>query len=182
MVPSAIELESRTRGGGVLSVLLEGTPRGVESRTAATVALLGAAARADVDVPEQWGRYPWVAGGTGLKLTFALSGLAPVLSAVGACAERSEVVPALRGSAGAGVLYAALPPEAAPATVADVVQRLRAVCAAYGGAAVVLDAPPEVKTVVDTWGPVTALELMRRVKDQFDPEHRLAPGRFVGGI
>jgi glycolate oxidase FAD binding subunit len=46
----------------------------------------------------------------------------------------------------------------------------------------VVDAPPEVKQAVDVWGPVAALELMRRVKDQFDPEHRLAPGRFVGGI
>jgi glycolate oxidase FAD binding subunit len=46
----------------------------------------------------------------------------------------------------------------------------------------VLDAPDKVKQDVDTWGPVGGLNLMRRVKDQFDPDHRLAPGRFVGGI
>jgi len=27
-----------------------------------------------------------------------------------------------------------------------------------------------------------ALPLMRRVKERFDPEHRMSPGRFVGGI
>jgi glycolate oxidase FAD binding subunit len=51
-----------------------------------------------------------------------------------------------------------------------------------GGALVVVDAPAPVKAAVDVWGPVPALDLMRRVKDQFDPERRLAPGRFVGGI
>jgi glycolate oxidase FAD binding subunit len=35
---------------------------------------------------------------------------------------------------------------------------------------------------VDVWGPVPSLGLMRAVKDQFDPERRMAPGRFVGGI
>jgi glycolate oxidase FAD binding subunit len=35
---------------------------------------------------------------------------------------------------------------------------------------------------VDSWGPVPGLGLMRRVKDQFDPDALLAPGRFVGGI
>jgi glycolate oxidase FAD binding subunit len=62
------------------------------------------------------------------------------------------------------------------------VERVRAECTSLGGATVVLDAPAEVKAAVDTWGPVPALDLMRRVKDQFDPERRLAPGRFVGGI
>jgi glycolate oxidase FAD binding subunit len=47
---------------------------------------------------------------------------------------------------------------------------------------VVLDAPPPVRDAIDMWGPVPSPELMRAVKDQFDPEHRMAPGRFAGGI
>ena len=60
------------------------------------------------------------------------------------------------------------------------VRRLRETCTRAGGSAVVVDAPAAVKDAVDVWGPVPALDLMRRVKDQFDPDHRLAPGRFVG--
>jgi glycolate oxidase FAD binding subunit len=48
--------------------------------------------------------------------------------------------------------------------------------------AVVVWAPPRVREAVDVWGPVPSLRLMRAVKDQFDPEHRMAPGRFAGGI
>jgi glycolate oxidase FAD binding subunit len=88
----------------------------------------------------------------------------------------------LRGSGGAGVLYGALPADAPVDAVADVVARTRAACAEHGGALVVLEAPAAVQTAVDTWGPVPAIDLMRRVKEQFDPERRLAPGRFVGGI
>ena len=51
-----------------------------------------------------------------------------------------------------------------------------------GGSVVVLDAPAAVKAAVDVWGPVPGLDLMRRVKDQFDPDARSRPGRFVGGI
>jgi glycolate oxidase FAD binding subunit len=47
---------------------------------------------------------------------------------------------------------------------------------------VVLDAPADVKAAVDVWGPVAGLDLMRAVKNRFDPQRRLAPGRFVGGI
>ena len=59
---------------------------------------------------------------------------------------------------------------------------LRATATRLGGSAVVLDASPEVKAGLDTWGPVPAIDLMRRVKDEFDPTRVLAPGRFVGGL
>ena len=81
----------------------------------------------------------------------------------------------VRGSAGVGVLYAA-------ARDITEVELLRATCVRLGGHAVVLDAPAEVRDILDMWGPVRGLALMRRIKDQFDPEHRFAPGRFVGGI
>ena len=66
--------------------------------------------------------------------------------------------------------------------MARLVEGLRARAASYGGSVVVLDAPADVKAAVDVWGPVPGLELMRAVKDRFDPQRRLAPGRFVGGI
>jgi glycolate oxidase FAD binding subunit len=46
----------------------------------------------------------------------------------------------------------------------------------------VLSAPAAVRDIVDMWGPVPALGLMRALKDQFDPGHLMAPGRFAGGI
>jgi glycolate dehydrogenase FAD-binding subunit len=50
---------------------------------------------------------------------------------------------------------------------------------------VLLDAPPGVREEVDPWGPLpaaSALGLMRRIKDRFDPAHACNPGVFVGGI
>jgi glycolate oxidase FAD binding subunit len=54
---------------------------------------------------------------------------------------------------------------------------------ALGGSLVVETAPAEVRALTDVWGTSPgALGLMRAVKDRFDPEGRLAPGRFVGGL
>lgn len=184
VVPSAVEVDWPADGPGTLTVLLAGIPEGVLGRTSATLGLLGATAQAQESAPEGWGAYPWspqAAGdqrSTALKLTFALSGLPDVLSA----ARDADVPVHLRGSAGAGVVYGAITPEHEVDDVTAAVDRLRAVCARHGGSLVVLDAADKVKRAVDTWGPVTGLDLMWRVKDQFDPDHRLAPGRFVGGI
>jgi glycolate oxidase FAD binding subunit len=63
------------------------------------------------------------------------------------------------------------------------VTELRRECAAVGGHLVVEKAPTDVKRRLDVWGyEAPALELMRRIKNQFDPKGVLNPGRFVGGI
>jgi glycolate oxidase FAD binding subunit len=47
----------------------------------------------------------------------------------------------------------------------------------------VVKAPAHLKRELDAWGPAgDALGLMRRVKERFDPDRRMSPGRFVGGI
>jgi glycolate oxidase FAD binding subunit len=192
VVPTAVEIDWPANGAGVLAVLLEGTPASVDSRAGKTVGLLGGSARATEDLPDWWAAYPWTPGETALKLTFTLTGLQAVLDRAREIGRSEGVQVAVRGSAGAGVLYAAVRPDAAGsdlpgaeapgAVVGRVVDTLRTTCSALGGSLVVVDAPAEVKRAVDVWGPVPAIDLMRRVKDQFDPGHRLAPGRFVGGI
>src|SRR6266704_3059883 len=163
VVPSALEVNAPPDGPIEVAVLLEGVPAGVAGRVEVTRALLGGAETA---LPDWWSRYPWGSGDVGVKLTAALSGV-PALLAAG-----RRVGAAVRGSAGTGVLYARAAPEA--------VGELRAAAHAAGGHAVVLTAPDGLE--LDRWGPVDGLALMRRVKAQFDPDGRLAPGRFVGGI
>ena len=172
VVPSAVEVDAPVGGGIEVGVLIEGTPLGVAARVATTRELLGG----ELGVPAWWGRYPWGAGEVGIKLTGALSRIPALLTA----ARRLRV--AVRGSAGVGVLYAMLPGATDPNTVAHIVDELRGAAHGAGGHAVVLTAPAAVRQRIDLWGQVDGLDLMRRVKYQFDPDGRLAPGRFVGGI
>jgi FAD/FMN-containing dehydrogenase len=52
-----------------------------------------------------------------------------------------------------------------------------------GGTAMIEFCPPELKQFVNVWGtPRADWELMRRVKQVFDPGGVFSPGRFVGGL
>lgn len=183
LVTSALEVDLPPGGGAEVTVLLEGTTAGVAVRAEAARRLLSV----DTDdgigaAPPWWGRYPWPAGGTGLKLTAALSAVPELLAGARKAAERHGLPLAVRGSAGTGVLYAGLPGSADPRAVATLVDTVREAAESAGGHAVVLTAPPAVRDRVDLWGPVAGLNLMHRVKELFDPGARLAPGRFVGGL
>jgi glycolate oxidase FAD binding subunit len=54
---------------------------------------------------------------------------------------------------------------------------------AAGGSLVVCEASPSIRPTLDPWGPPPpSIDLMRALKERLDPDRRLAPGRFVGGI
>lgn len=60
---------------------------------------------------------------------------------------------------------------------------LRSVLGQANGFLTVLEAPVALKQQLDIWGYTgNALELMRKIKQQFDPKNLLSPHRFVGGI
>jgi glycolate oxidase FAD binding subunit len=128
--------------------------------------------------------------GTTIRVAFWAGQLAHVLRLIRESGAQHGVDPAITGSAGAGVLDVVADQDVEPEAVAGFLNELRARLGALaaGGvvprvaSAVVVWTPPEVRDSVDLWGPVPSLRLMRAVKDQFDPEHRLAPGRFAGGI
>ncbi len=180
VVPSAVEIDQPVDGPCAVAVLLEGVAAGVAGRAQTTTELLGAAGGSG-DAPSWFGAYPFGADDIGLKVTTMLTGVAPLLAAARDLAAAHGVHVAVRGSA-SGVLYAGMAGDTDPPAAAAVVEALRAHASSYAGSVVVLTAPPVVRDAVDVWGPVPGLDLMRRVKDQFDPDHRLAPGRFVGGI
>jgi glycolate oxidase FAD binding subunit len=195
LAPAAAELDWPSRDAPIsVAVLLEGDGDGVAERAERMCALLGgeapaSAARSGDAAPPWWGGGAAAAGdGTVLRIGFWAGQLAGILAAVRAAAAQAGLDPVVSGSGAAGVLHAALPGDAPAAAVAQFVAALRATLAgatADAGpraSALVLHAPPAVRDAVDLWGPVPAVALMRAVKDQFDPEQRLAPGRFAGGI
>ncbi|MCW2862646.1 MAG: linked oxidase domain protein [Actinoallomurus sp.] len=156
LVPAAIEVD----GPGPISVtvLLEGVADAVPQRAEAARELVGG--KITAEPPAWWGRLP--EGDVLAEVRAAPSKLTAILA---------EGPGHVRGCAGRGIWHVGLPADGAEETLA----RLRG-----HGTAVVLVAPDD--TTLDRWGPIPALPLMRRVKDQFDPGHRLSPGRFAGGI
>lgn len=61
--------------------------------------------------------------------------------------------------------------------------KLRSRCEVSGGFLTVLSGSIALKQQFDIWGNVgNALPLMQKLKQQFDPQNLLSPGRFVGGI
>jgi glycolate oxidase FAD binding subunit len=82
------------------------------------------------------------------------------------------------GRAGVGTTWLALPEDTSSETIRAIRDALRP------HPVVLTDAPAALRAAVDPWdvpeGP--ELELMRRVKERFDPERRCNPGLFAGGI
>ncbi len=185
LAPVAVEVDWAD-GRGSVSALLEGHAEATDECADTMVRALGEGAMVADHAPDWWGRDLASTGRsddgelTLVRVTHEIAGAGRLLQAMTALAERPGVTAAYRGSPAVGVGCAVLEGEGDAVVAAT--ESLRATAAGIGGTAVVLDAPDDVRDRLDVWGPATALDLMRSVKQRFDPTDILAPGRFVGGL
>ena len=177
--PTAVEVDLPALGPGTLAVLIEGTAGGVTKRAKSCRELLAGDVSTADTAPPWWNTYPFEPGDVALELVAPVDALH---AAVYALHDAAGAAVPVRGSAGAGVVYATLPGSMPAGPVAAIVDAVRSVLLARDGSCIVLSVPPAMRGAVDLWGPVPGLDLMRRVKEQFDPARTLSPGRFVGGI
>jgi glycolate oxidase FAD binding subunit len=62
-------------------------------------------------------------------------------------------------------------------------EKLRSLCQDRRGFLTLLEAPKEIKQQFEPWGYTgNALDMMRKLKEKFDPKNIMSPGRFVGGM
>ncbi len=68
-------------------------------------------------------------------------------------------------------------------SIQEALSGARALVREMGGRLVIERCPPSVKAAMDVWDDVgESLDVMRRIKEQYDPGSILNPGRFAGGI
>jgi glycolate oxidase FAD binding subunit len=163
VVPTALEWDGET-----LTAVFESIGNAADAQAADAAQALGGG---DIDtrLPDDFGRRPQ--GRVLLKVTHRLGALREVLGILRA----RGVSGAVKAHVGSGVVWVGTEDLGA-------LDGLRSELSQYDGGVVVVRAPVEVIRDVDVWGPVRGLEVMRRIKAQFDPEGRMSPGRFVGGM
>ncbi|HEU4727253.1 MAG TPA: FAD-binding oxidoreductase [Kofleriaceae bacterium] len=166
-----------------LGIQFEGFERGVAQQVARMLELAGSTASALDDGAARafWRRHDAVRTATPLRLR--VSGLptrfpqiAARLAGLRELAWYATLGLGVAGGVPGGVIHDV------PGAIASVTAA-RAALLAGGGSLVVEAAPPELRAAIDPWGPrPPAFSIMERLKQRFDPDGRLNPGRFVGGL
>lgn len=180
--PSALEChQSSTAGGGRLDVvaLVEGMEASTTLRAQHLASEMGERATITTDPPRWWGLPP---GDLLARCACPPGQVVRLVEAIEVAAQELDCPFSLSGSAGVGSVFIGVETSGPGARAGQFVSRVREWVNLAGGSCMVLHAPAGLREEIDLFGPVDAIELMRRVKKEFDPEHLLAPGRFVGGI
>jgi glycolate oxidase FAD binding subunit len=119
------------------------------------------------------------------KVSVLPNHLAPFCQEVEAEAVRRGFAVHLQAHAGNGIVFLRFT-RAGESTADDIpafVDWLRVLGKRLNGYVVIEEIDPSLKERVDVWGHVGgALPLMKRLKETFDPNGILNPGRFVGGL
>ena len=85
---------------------------------------------------------------------------------------------------GSGVIYSIIPLEEniSEDTIAGLIKRIMDCSDGTDGSALVERVRLNVKKSVSVWGKTDNITIMKKIKEQFDPQNLLSPGRFAGGI
>lgn len=108
-----------------------------------------------------------------------------LIERIEAVGKASNVVPLVVSHLTAGIAYSVwrLPAGEETERGLSIVDALRRAASELGGTMVVEACPRPLKERFDVWGePGADFPLMRRVKEQFDPQGILSPGRFLGRL
>lgn len=127
-----------------------------------------------------------------LKVTLPITQTTEFIERLEPVAEDNDFSLSALAHAGTGIVYvrAGTNSERAASPLTRFVDRARAVARHLEGSLVCESVPLGVKGKEDVWStadpetgePRADFQLMRRVKERFDPRSILSPGRFVGGI
>jgi glycolate oxidase FAD binding subunit len=134
-----------------------------------------------------WGAYEASEVSPAWEFSLRMTGLPADLQAM--IADAAQILPKafIRAHAGNGVLRIQAREDWLDEVKARLQPRkiaeLRRMAQGRGGALVILHAPPEISRQLDAWGEAGGTaDLMRALKERFDPNALLNPGRFVSGI
>jgi glycolate oxidase FAD binding subunit len=192
--PSAVVAVRDSGGRYELGVRLEGFARGVE-RDGARLLDLGGPPGAPPAAAPPWQRLdesaeqsfweraeaPRQSGSLRCRLT-ALPTHLPALEALVQALLGTLEAAHFAWYATLGIGFVAGDP-GAPQAVLSALEAAREALVAGGGSLTMDAAPSSVAASFDAWGPVpSAFSVMQQLKLRFDPEGRMNPGRFVGGI
>ena len=188
LVPTSLDFFCDSPGSSSLAVRFESTDASTRAQAETAAGLLGGNSRIVAGAEERvaWARFDSVTSSSDndvlARLVATTSDLPGLVERALRAADEAGIQLTVRAHAGHG--HALLRWHDAPSeTALALLRSLRAEAEALGHSLVLWRAPLEVRGGIDVWGSVgEGLGLMRRVKQQFDPQRTLNPGRFVGGI
>jgi glycolate oxidase FAD binding subunit len=186
LVPTIVDYYAEGRTG-LLAARFETSPRAVQGQAARALSLLSAAEELEGE-PERalWAVFDSIteARQTDVlaRLITTQSDLPDLLARTQLRAEETSLKLSVRAHLGHGHALLHLH-DPNPDAAIGLLRSIRRGAESRHASLVIWRAPLEIRDAIEVWGdPGEGLDLMRRVKSQFDPKSTLNPGRFVGGI
>jgi glycolate dehydrogenase FAD-binding subunit len=171
------------QGSAQLDVRFDGTAAGIQAQVKQVQQIAGSMEALDARA-DTWTSYQAIWDGAAPALVAKFSVLPAQFAAVCALVERAAGAQSLAWKLvvqGVGAGYVRL--EGKEQGLRTALLAMRDELAKMGGTLVALGCPVAVKSGLDAWGPPSdAQPLMVRIKQRFDPDGTLNPGRFIGGI